>query len=152
MDRRRALMGKSGDEEKILYSLENSTVSEGTCLNTQVKLFDKKQSFTILVNFQNTTNPSTSGATASAWMLVGCYDTPNSRWSFAVYKVAYNKSNMKLCAMEQKSAGTSISGSNPSVGTHRYALTYDHTTQVITVKNRKGTGTIYTTTRSCPYT
>ena len=133
---------------KLLYELKNETVTAGAVIATGIKPFVAGRACTILVDFTNTTNPTTSGAVASVWKLLVAYSTARSLYMLLFGKSKNSGSYQKGGFQESLSSAEAFSSSNPSAGRHRVAFTHEADSASATFKYRKGTGTIVSYTRT----
>lgn len=123
-------------ETHLLYSLENREFDTES-INTGVKIFETDQDWTIALDIELTTNP-TSGNGAS-WRLIGSWGSDINAWAASVGKASDTATTM----MFQYIATSSTSVTGIAVGTGRYRLVVTHTknSNEANLKIRKDSGT-----------
>lgn len=148
MNRRRALMGVQDNKPKLLFEVKNQTVTSGTRIITDVAAYKSGRSTTILLDFTNTSNPTTADAVGSTWKALGLYDTPNSRWTLNVGKSKKDGTYQKyvFSGTFSNSWSANMNASNPTAGRHRYVITHEADSPTSILRYLKGTGTPYTYT------
>ncbi len=152
MNRRRALMAQSKGP-KLLYELKNETVTTGMRFLTEVCPYVTGKGLTLLFDFKNTANPSTSNTAASLWYPFYIYNNDTSNYSFLVGKTKVSGTYQKFVAQGDFASSwgqTMASASSPSAKRHRYVVTHDINSPTVRLQYRGGTGSVLTYTITRP--
>jgi hypothetical protein len=146
--RRRALMG--AQKSRPLYELKNQTVTRGQQYSSLVAPFAKDKACTILFDFTNTENPTSTPA--DRWKPIMCYDAGASLYALMIGKASSTSSNF-IAWFFIPSSGDAVAvyPSSPTAGRHRIAITHNANSNSATLKYKEDNGSVVTVNLSSTY-
>lgn len=125
MSRRRALMAAQNSGNGLLFERRNLVVATGDQIVTGVKPFIAGRSITILVDFLNTVNPTTTDDPASKWKLIRMYSSALSKHTLTIGKTDETTAFFKFWWYEALTAGT-VMGNTYTAANHRNRIAFTH--------------------------
>ena len=148
MNRRRALMGaKSGI--KLLYSLYNKSVTAGESIDTNLNIFDGQTDVTILIDYQNTSNPTSSssdGRTCKLLWFQGIISAGTNGRVFNLGKYSGSSPSYSVWWFNENAASHTLDDGASAASRKRFAVRHNTNSGTITVWEKIGSNAIKTHT------
>ncbi len=147
MSRRRGLMATAN---RPLFELTNTTVTRGQSFSSGVSPFKSNEPCTILIDFTNTENPTTTPA--DRWKLLRCYDEALNKYPVMAGKAT--ATTAYFTAWFYKAANDPaemVIGANPEPHRHRLLFVHDANSNSATIMYKADNETISTIILSSTY-
>lgn len=135
-------MGAGTEENNhLLYSLANYSVSEGDHFSTGVAPWTAGLSTTILMDITTLSNPSANDNPARVYKLLACWDSSANRWALSFGKTSQYVSDQRFNWMGTQ---TTLTGSKTAAGRHRICVTHQANSNTITISYKYNNESIKT--------
>ena len=142
MNRRRALIGAGTEENNhLLFSLENQSVSEGDYFSSRTAIFAAGVTSTTLLDITTLSDPTSSSSSARLYKLLASWDSPANRWAFMLGKSTQYVNDQRFNWMGTQ---TILTGSKTAAGRHRICLKHQADSNTITVSYKYNNESIIT--------